>query len=63
MVSFGVYLIRKNIKGYLHITKTVNDNLIQLVNRTLNCKAAIRRIVNSMPESNGGREALQDFLK
>lgn len=50
-------------KGYLHIAKTVNDNLMQLVNRTPQHKAAIRRIVNSMPESNGGREALQDFLK
>ncbi|HBJ6256008.1 hypothetical protein JVB16_21470 [Enterobacter hormaechei] len=50
-------------KGYLHIAKTVNDNLMQLVNRTPQHKAAIRRIVNSMPESNGGREALKDFLK
>lgn len=50
-------------RGYLHITKTVNDNLMALVNRTPQHKAAIRRIVNSMPESNGGREALKDFLK
>ncbi|WP_223170117.1 hypothetical protein [Salmonella enterica] len=45
-------------KGYLHITKTVNDNLMNLVNRTPQHKAAIRRIVNSMPENNGGREFL-----
>ncbi|EQO56150.1 hypothetical protein G718_04971 [Escherichia coli HVH 43 (4-2173468)] len=50
-------------KGYLHIAKTVNDNLMKLVNRTPQHKAAIRRIVNSMPESNGGRESLKDFLK
>ncbi|HBY4457303.1 TPA: hypothetical protein MIU32_22270 [Klebsiella pneumoniae] len=50
-------------KGYLHIAKTVNDNLMRLVNRTPQHKAAIRRIVNSMPENNGGRESLKDFLK
>lgn len=50
-------------KGYLHIAKTVNDNLMKLVNRTPQHKAAIRRIVNSMPENNGGRESLKDFIK
>ncbi|HDP7352175.1 hypothetical protein [Escherichia coli] len=53
----------KEYSRYHHITKTVNDNLMALVNKTPQHKAAIRRIVNSMPENNGGREYLYHFLK
>ena len=34
-----------------------------LVNSTPLHKAALRRIVSVMPEDNGGREALRDYLR
>ena len=37
--------------------------LMELVNSTPLHKAALRRIVSAMPEDNGGREALRDFLR
>lgn len=60
---FGRLFNSKEYSRYNHITKTANDNLMALVNKTPQHKAAIRRIVNSMPENNGGREFLKHFLK
>ncbi|NQE77603.1 hypothetical protein [Pantoea ananatis] len=37
--------------------------LMALVNSTPLHKAALRRIVSVMPEDNGGREALMDYLR
>ncbi|WP_205954702.1 MULTISPECIES: hypothetical protein [Pantoea] len=37
--------------------------LMALVNSTPSHKAALRRIVSVMPEDNGGREALSDYLR
>jgi hypothetical protein len=37
--------------------------LMVLVNSTPIHKAALRRIVSVMPEDNGGREALRDYLR
>jgi hypothetical protein len=37
--------------------------LMELVNSTSLRKAALRRIVSVMPEDNGGREALRDYLR
>ncbi|MEJ1269079.1 hypothetical protein WDV93_25515 [Pantoea ananatis] len=37
--------------------------LMTLVNSTPLHKAALRRIVSVMPEGNGGREALSDYLR
>lgn len=37
--------------------------LMELVNSTPLHKAALRRIVSAMPEDNGGREALRDYLR
>ncbi|MBA4823897.1 hypothetical protein H2241_23625 [Pantoea ananatis] len=37
--------------------------LMALVNSTPLHKAALRRIVSVMPEGNGGREALMDYLR
>ncbi|MGP2504095.1 hypothetical protein ACTUSN_22275 [Pantoea ananatis] len=37
--------------------------LMALVNSTPLHKAALRRIVSDMPEDNGGREALRDYLR
>lgn len=37
--------------------------LISLVNSTPLHESALRRIVTVMPEDNGGREALRDYLR
>lgn len=40
-----------------------HSKLMDLVNKSPAHKVAIRRIVNDMPQGNGGREALADFVK
>ncbi|WP_312544116.1 hypothetical protein [Pantoea eucalypti] len=39
------------------------QQLMELVDSTPLHKAALRRIVSAMPEDNGGREVLRDYLR
>ncbi|MFP3439077.1 hypothetical protein R0K18_14935 [Pantoea sp. SIMBA_133] len=41
----------------------VQRKLMALVNSTPSHKAALTRIVSVMPQDNGGREALRDYLR
>lgn len=47
----------------LQAAQTKAEALGELVNRSREHKAAIRRIVNAMPLNNGGREALSAYTK
>ncbi|PWW11063.1 hypothetical protein [Pantoea sp. AG702] len=46
-----------------HSATEAQRRLMVLVNSTPIHKAALRRIVSVMPEDNGGREALRDYLR
>jgi hypothetical protein len=75
LVEFKLYtndFIRVGFFNKLFNTKTYQKlkqnavyaqrDLMTVVNKTPYHKAAIRRIVNSMPLNNGGRKALQDYI-
>ena len=52
-----------NYRQALQAAQSKADALGELVSRSREHKAAIRRIVNAMPPNNGGREALSAFIK
>ncbi|KXS54107.1 MAG: hypothetical protein AWU57_1498 [Marinobacter sp. T13-3] len=52
-----------NFKKAESLAREKQSGLMRLVNSSLEHKAAIRRIVNSMPDGNGGREALLRYTK
>lgn len=52
----------REYSSYKSLATDAQQQLMQLVNSTPLHKAALRRIVSVMPEDNGGREALRDYL-
>lgn len=64
--SFG-FLSRlfksEEYRAYKEMFDIMSNKLLELVNRTPEHKAALHRIVNTMPENNGGRQALEEYLK
>ena len=50
-------------RNAIQVARAKADALGELVNRSREHKAAIRRIVNSMPQNNGGREMLAAYIK
>jgi len=57
-----LYRIRKYSSASRSATEA-QRTLMVLVNSTPSHKAALRRIVSVMPQDNGGREALMDYLR
>ncbi|EAM5005941.1 hypothetical protein EIM70_22650 [Salmonella enterica] len=50
-------------RAYKEMFDIMSNKLLELVNKTPEHKAALHRIVNAMPENNGGRQALEKYLK
>lgn len=65
-MSFGVFKRFFHRDEYVAAGKLASrkqEALAHLVNSGPLYKAALRRIVNAMPEDNGGREALREYTK
>jgi hypothetical protein len=60
---FGWIFRRSEFRRRHQIASEKQQALRQLVACSREHRAALRRIVNAMPERNGGREALADYLK
>ncbi|PQK95078.1 MULTISPECIES: hypothetical protein [Pantoea] len=66
LMNIGLWDRLFRTRKYSSASRSATDvqrQLMALVNSTPLHKAALRRIVSVMPEDNGGREALRDYLR
>lgn len=66
LMNIGLWDRLFRTRKYSSASRSATDaqrQLMALVNSTPLHKAALRRIVSVMPEDNGGREALMDYLR